>query len=328
MVATEGHVVVVGAGITGLAAAAAARDSGVAVTVVDDARASRATAAAAGMLAPFSEAVLGDAELGGQMTQALGMWDDWRQALNVPHDLFEQIPTHFVPATFGDRQDLIRWASASGVPLNDVQGILVGPMEALTDPRALVSHLRDELLATGVAFESAVVDQVTATATSVEVHGSGQLTWVADRAIVATGATSLIDNTMTVRPVRGSLIILEGPTRPEARVVRILRHGRPIYVIWRKSGEVVIGATSVETSRNVAEAGEVQLLLSDALDAFPELRELVFVEVRTGLRPTATSNTLESHINDQRTVMHLAGHYRHGILMAPLSYQTVLEFLA
>jgi len=323
------RVVVVGAGITGLSAAAAARDLGMSVTVIDDARPSRATYAAAGMLAPYSEAIVGDGELGAQMVEALSLWDSWRRGLQVPDELFEFVPTKFVPATFGDRQEIARWARDAGLELVESAQGLQGPLEALTEPRELVRHVREQLLDLGVVFVDGGVSRVTETDDSVVVARDGAESISGDLGLIATGASSVVaDDSLLIRPVRGSLVVLDGPARNEPQVARVLRHGRPLYVIWRRSGEIVIGATSVETSLNVAEAGEVQVMLSDAIETFPELRQLPFREVRTGLRPTATSNTLNSRVSAHGRYLQLAGHYRHGILMAPLSSRRVREFLA
>ena len=320
---------VIGAGITGLSAAAAARDLGLSVTVIDDARPTGATNAAAGMLAPFSEAILGDAELGSQMLEAFSMWDSWRRGVNVADDLFELVPTYFAPSTFGDRQEILRWSRDAGVPLEPHGELLRGPLEAVTNPRELLRHLQDQLAQSGVVFEHGEVAGVTEKDSSVIVTFNDDATLRGDAAIIATGASSVLaSDALAIRPVRGSLVILSGPTREHSHVTRVLRHGRSLYIIRRRSGEVVIGATSVETSVNIAEAGEVQLLLSDAIDACPELREMAFREVRTGLRPTATSNTLDCRVSPQGLFLQLAGHYRHGVLMAPLSYRTAQEFLS
>jgi len=326
---TRKRIVVVGAGITGLSAAAAAHDLGMAVTVIDDARPSRATHAAAGMLAPYSEAIVGDGELGAQMVEALSLWDSWRHGLRVPDELFELVPTQFVPATFGDRQEIMRWARDAGLELVESGQSLQGPLEALTEPRELVRHVREQLVGLGVVFVDGVVSGVNETSDSVGIALDGTESISGDLGIVATGASSVVaDDSLSIRPVRGSLVVLDGPARDKPQVARVLRHGRPLYIIWRRSGEIVIGATSVETSLNVAEAGEVQILLSDAIESFPELRQMAFREVRTGLRPTATSNTLDSRVSARGRYIQLAGHYRHGILMAPLSYRRAQEFLA
>jgi glycine oxidase len=98
-------------------------------------------------------------------------------------------------------------------------------------------------------------------------------------------------------------------------------------VVPRSDGRVVIGATSEEKGFDTSvDAGAVHRLLEAAWEVLPDVWELEFVEVVAGLRP-ATPDNVPLIGAAGGGVIHATGHYRNGILLAPLTARMVTAAL-
>src|SRR5690606_13001210 len=96
-----------------------------------------------------------------------------------------------------------------------------------------------------------------------------------------------------VRPVKGQIVRLRfDPSDPPlTRNVRALARGRPIYLVPRASGELVVGATVEEKGFDITvTAGGLHELLTAAIDVVPTVRELEQTEVIARLRPATPDN--------------------------------------
>lgn len=141
-----------------------------------------------------------------------------------------------------------------------------------------------------------------------------------------------------MRPVKGQTLRLQAdPMLAPTHVVRGLVQGRPVYVVarttasdgpWTGHSELVIGATSLERPDDRrADAGGVYALLRDARVLLPSIDEAALVEVTPRARPT-TPDHLPAVGPTDVPGLHLAtGHYRNGILMAPLTADVVVAGL-
>ena len=102
--------------------------------------------------------------------------------------------------------------------------------------------------------------------------------------------------------------------------MRGLVHGRSVYLVPRRDGSVVVGATVEERGTDTAvRAGAVHELLCDARAIVPALDELELLETATGLRPATPDNTPCIGWTELDGVLAAVGHYRNGILLAPLT---------
>ncbi len=142
-----------------------------------------------------------------------------------------------------------------------------------------------------------------------------------------------------VRPVKGQLLRLRAPARPETsappirasipeRTVRAVVRGSAVYVVPRPSGEVVVGATTEELGFDTTvTAGAVYELLRDARTLIPTITELGLAEATAGLRPGSPDN---APILGQSSVPGLViatGHYRNGVLLTPLTSALIAELV-
>jgi len=144
--------------------------------------------------------------------------------------------------------------------------------------------------------------------------------------VLAAGAWSAALADVRVHPVKGQLLHLrtrEGAAPLAGRIIRTPR----CYVVPRADGRVVIGATSEEKGFDTSvDAGAVHRLLEAAWEVLPDVWELEFVEVIAGLRPATPDNRpLIGRAEDG--LVHATGHYRNGILLAPVTAKRVTAAL-
>jgi glycine oxidase len=91
----------------------------------------------------------------------------------------------------------------------------------------------------------------------------------------------------------------------------------------------VLGATLEERGFDTTvTAGAVFELLRDAVELLPGLAELVIDELRAGLRPGTPDNAPAIGPGAISGLHWATGHYRHGILLAPITAEIVVSSLA
>ena len=210
------------------------------------------------------------------------------------------------------------------------------PGDHQVDNRRLLSTLLEACRSAGVAM----VDRA---AVSLEVCG-GAVSGVAlddgrrlraGAVVLAAGAHSsclagLPAGTLpAVRPVKGHILRLGGAEPLIDRTVRGLVHGRPCYLVPRRDGSLVVGATAEERGFDrTVQAGAVHALLDDARTLVPGIDELELVECQAGLRPGSADNGPFVGWTALRGLAVATGHYRNGVLLAPLTALAVAALLA
>ncbi len=112
------------------------------------------------------------------------------------------------------------------------------------------------------------------------------------------------------------------------RTVRGLVHGRSCYLVPRADRTVVVGATVEERGFDLAvRAGSVGDLLDDARRLIPSLEEWTLVDTTTGLRPGSPDNGPIVGPTEVAGLLMATGHYRNGILLAPITATEVVRLL-
>jgi len=199
--------------------------------------------------------------------------------------------------------------------------------DARVDPKALLRALHIAALRRGVTFQSgAFVRRVLVEGERAQgvVLADGNVLR-AQHVVVAAGSwTSLIDGlglpAGRVVPARGQIVELELPSPPLSHVV----FGPGAYLVPRDDGRVLVGSTLefVGYEREVT-AGAVRDLLTHATALLPSLE-------RAGLR--GTWSNFRPYTRDElpllgptriESLFLSTGHYRNGILLAPISAEIV-----
>ncbi|MBI2931505.1 MAG: FAD-dependent oxidoreductase [Planctomycetes bacterium] len=154
---------------------------------------------------------------------------------------------------------------------------------------------------------------------------------LAEETVVAAGAWSgellkSVGVDLAVRPVRGQMVLLEGPPY---LVKHILLKGDR-YVVPRADGPLLLGSTTEDVGfdKRVTAAG-VAGILSAALEIAPVLAELPIVQTWAGLRP-ATPDRLPylGRPPDLSGLVLATGHFRNGILLAPITAALIADLIA
>lgn len=342
---------VIGAGVVGLACAWRAARAGWRVTVLDPAPASGASWVAGGMLAPVTEAWPGEERLLDLGVESLLRWPGFAAELG-PCGLRTEGTVVAATGT-GDRAELDALAGhlaglgrdverLSGRELRrlepaigpEVRGGLSVPGDLAVDNRVLLDALRRAADRAGVRFVAAVVRSVVddgSRVTGVRVRGA---VLSVDAVLVAAGAWSGSLHPALhglVRPVKGEILRLAhrpGAFPPPRRTVRALVDGRPVYLVPRDGGGLVLGATQSETGFDTeVTVGGVRDLLRDAGRVLPGIAEYALVESAAGLRPGTPDNRPLIGALGPAGLFVATGHGRNGMLLAPLTADAVLGLL-
>ena len=348
-------ITIVGGGVIGAAVAWRAAAAGHAVTVLDPAPGRGASWAAAGMLAPVTEAHYGEEALLALNLESARLWPSFAAelaeaaqtdpgyrtcgTLTVARDLDDQAALAELFA-FQQRLGLaVERVSGSGVRALEpslsprVRGGIVARDDHQVDNRALVTALLAAAQRAGVVFDHRAVVGFDCSCDRLNsVMLSDGTTVQSDAVVLAAGAgtsglTGLPAGVLpSVRPVKGQLLHLRGPAEacPRAGVVR----GLEVYVVSRGDGRVVVGATMEEQGHDTTvTAGAVMDLLRAAWELLPGIAELELAEVTAGLRPATPDN---APVLGPTAIagLHLAtGHFRNGVLLAPVTAAAVVAGL-
>jgi glycine oxidase len=101
------------------------------------------------------------------------------------------------------------------------------------------------------------------------------------------------------------------------------------YLVARGDGRVVLGATVEEQGFDTAvTAGGVFRLLEAAWEVLPEVGELELRGARAGLRPGTPDNAPVVGPGEPEGLVWATGHWRNGVLLAPLTADVVAGLLA
>ncbi|MFN3594676.1 MAG: glycine oxidase ThiO [Thiobacillaceae bacterium] len=332
-------VLVVGAGVSGLATALRLTDAGRRVTVLDRGPVAReSTWAGAGILSlllpwDYPEAVNVLAVRGRRL------WPEWIERLQALTGLdAEYRVSGMLVADAGHTAQARAWGERYGRRVE-------APPEGL---RQGAPHLADSLWLPEVAqvrnprlarlLESAVrtlgVEILPETAVTGFDVRQGKLHAVETSAgrlacgqtVICAGAWSRdllgpLALGMNIRPVRGQILLLSGPAGLLPCIV--YRGGR--YLVPRADGHVLVGSTLEEAGFNkstTAEAG--QALLAFALETWPALRAAAVERQWAGLRPGSPGNlpVIAQHPEVENLFLN-AGHFRYGLTMAPAAAELI-----
>lgn len=130
-----------------------------------------------------------------------------------------------------------------------------------------------------------------------------------------------------VRPVKGQVVELR--TRDAEPPTRHILASERVYLVPRPDGRLIVGATVEEMGFDTAvTAGGVHELLREAYRLLPDVAEMELVDATAGLRPGTPDNLPLIGPGAIDGLVLATGHFRNGILLAPLAAQTVAELLS
>jgi glycine oxidase len=340
------HVIIVGAGVIGCACAYELASAGARVSVFDVRRVGLgASQASAGVLAPFIEGHDSGPllELG---RRSLDLYDHFVQRVTASSGLTFQYTrggTLEVALSAGEASRLQRASAtltAQGVEARWLDRAALLEKEPLVTPEAdgglfigaqgmvgvpdFMDAMASAAMRAGatLALETRVVsiDRAADGQVAVETQNGRSL---ADRVILAAGTWSgqvpvAGAASIEVKPIRGQLLHLSWQTAQPLRHVLWSAHG---YLVPWLNGRVLVGATVEDVGfEERATAEGVAGLLNAGCELVPQLWQASFTEVRVGLRPASPDGLpVIGPSSAVPGLVYAAGHYRNGVLLAPLT---------
>jgi glycine oxidase len=346
-------VIVIGAGIVGAAIAYELSASGVRVQVIDARRLGQgATRASAGVLAPYIEGHEATPlrELG---RRSLDLYDAFidRVRADTGHQIFYQRNGTVEVALTPEDADRLSAASAAfwkqGIEARWIPPLAFEDHEPLISSAALGALLVSEQGFVGAsALTSALIAgaerhgaRVKEETGAIRIHRmpagrvgvqTDEASWDADHVVLAAGSwSSNIEvegaSPAPVRPIRGQLVQLQ--TNPGA-IRHVIWNSAGYLVPW-PDGTVLVGATVEDVGFDEGTTDEaIRGLREIAVLLVPSLADAPMTEARAGLRPRGLDDL--PLIGPSATLpglIYATGHYRNGVLLAPLTAELVKQIV-
>jgi len=354
--------VIVGGGIVGLATAWRARERGLSVTLLERDEVGQGTSrVAAGMLAPVAEVEFGEdgrrlLELGlrsarmwpgfaAELERATGIDVGLRQTgtliLARDGDEARELERRLAyRESLGLRTERLRPSQARerepGIAPT-VRLAIEAPDDHSVDPRRVLEALRRACERSGVVLreharvKSLALDDAGERVTGVILPGEHE-PLPARGVVIAAGPWSAeigglpAHARVPVRPVKGQIMRLRDPAGP-GLLTRVVRYEGG-YIVPRGDGRYVLGASVEERGFDLEPtAGAVYELLRDASELVPGIDELRIEELSVGLRPGSPDNVPRIGAGALDGLIWATGHYRNGILLAPVTAEIVVQAL-
>ncbi len=345
-------IAVAGAGIIGLSLAWRLAQDGFSVTVFDSgAIGAEASWAGAGMLAPGGE-IDAPSTLAALAIESRRIYPAFVRELEEATELaidFQEcgaLELAYTPDEWSELQEKARRQAELGVESKvitaerlkafwprvngeNVAGALFYPGDAIVNPRELVAALLVACRQLGVEVaERCAVRAADISETSVVLETARSASHF-DALVIAAGAWSSsirvsgVAPLPSAEPVKGHLI---GYQQPDQTCNTIVRH-RHTYLLQRANGLLIAGASveHVGWNRTIDDAIVTSLAQRASL-VLPHLAETTLSESWIGFRPASDDLHLEAWHSKR---LYLAyGHYRNGILLSPITAQTLSRLVS
>jgi len=343
-------VIVVGGGVIGLSIAHAVATEGKSVLVLDPGEVTEASSwAAAGMLAPQSEAEKPD-PLFDLCAASLRLYREWAGLLQEQSGIDPEYEDSglICLASSEDALEKLKcrmvWQRAAGfesalltpeeifqmepnLTLPVVGGVHM-PGEHHITPRRLLEALRGACYSKIVEIKKGQrVREILRQGDRVNGVRADSGSIMAGCVVIASGVRSAeipgLVPALRIVPRKGQILSLSTP----APIFRNLIRWEHAYAVQRREGELVVGATNEDAcfDRSLTPAG-IGGLLNWVQQVSRSTANLAIKEMWTGLRP-ATPDGLPVLGEAGPGLIYATGHYRNGILLAPVTASIVAAII-
>lgn len=343
-------VLVIGGGAIGCASALALAKRGARVRLLERAHpGAEASSAAAGILGAYVEAH-DTGPLAQLCWKSLAMYAGWTAALrestgiDVGHRPSGSMRVFFdreaierdarpMKEALGDAAELLDPAGARAKEealSSGAAGALRFPLDCRIDPPALMLAVEGAVRNAGVSIanddgvESVLVED--GRATGVTLTSGARMR--AGAVVITAGAWSLLAGSGLeegwIEPIRGQMIELHLPERPFDHVL----FGPGAYLSPRDDGRVIVGSTQERAGFHKAVTVRgVRGLLDGAVALVPALEEAEIARMWAGLRPATPDGSPLLGPGGVPGLVVAAGHFRNGILLAPITGEIVASLV-
>lgn len=342
-------VLIIGGGVIGLSLAIELQLRSLKVTVLSRNFQEAATRAAAGMLAPQAEKIPPSPMLD-LCLQSREIYPDWIKKLEEitgleagywPCGILAPVYDAGEQVSRGTGENLITnqvWLNQLEIQQHQpgLSSEVVGgwwyPEDGQVDNRALARCLWMAAQQLGIqVLEGVAVTEFVRENQQIKYVKSSVGDWQAERYILATGAWSkellpISADALAVYPKKGQMLSVRSLSSTQE--LNHVLFGDETYIVPRKDGRIVIGATSenVGFTPDNTVAG-IQQLLSGATRLYPPLKNLPILEFWWGFRPATPDELPILGTSDYENLTLATGHYRNGILLAPITALLIADLL-
>ena len=344
-------VIILGAGIIGLFLGHELLKKGKKVKIFDtSAIKGKSTDASVGMLAPLIEAKPQEKKIFDLMNESKGLWEklqkntkfskivglksnsslmvalnkDDEEKLKFKKKFFETMG--FETSLLTSKETLFKEPNLN----SNVTGSLFCKKQDQVNPISLKNFLNKEILKLGgeIIIDSKIK--------KIEVKKNkvffNNKSFDFKKIIISCGIWSneIIYNSfgvkMPLRPLKGMSLIL----KTSAQTFNHNLWFRNIYIAQRENGILAIGATEQDKGlESSIRLDELYYLINSLWESIPKLEELELKEIKVGLRPSVfDGNPIIGPLDKiSQDIIFNFGHYRNGILLAPISSKIVTDYI-
>ena len=235
---------------------------------------------------------------------------NWQKKYGVKYILFKSKELHALyPGLSADIKEGVWFADEYQIDNRKLLRALYvacGHEQVLIEPTQMVK----KLLTSG--------RKVTGVLTSEGRHLAGAVvnaagSWAGDRALAPAGLK------LPVKPIRGQRLDLK-PAKPKSPRPRSVIFAEGCYLVPRRDGSVVLGATEEDAGFEKANTVEgLRTLMDKAIALFPPIRDYQVLSMESGLRPATRDGWPLLGATRYKGYFVATGHYRRGILLAPVT---------
>jgi glycine oxidase len=346
-------ILIVGGGIIGLSIGWELARAGRRVEVFErETVGSGASRTAAGMLAPDAELEFEETTLHALNKESRRRWPDYAARLEADTGVDVGLRTEGTLVVADDRDSAealkrrYRFQKEHGLEVEwlsgreardkepflapDLAGAVWSPGDHQVNNRSVVDALAKGVRKHGgTIHEETPVDAVAPDADRPAVRTEDGERVEGAAVVLAAGAWARsldgLEAPLPIRPVKGEIMVLEATAAFDlAHVVR----GPDAYVVPKDDGHVAVGATAEEQGFDPdVTAGGLYDNLEGGWEVVPGILDLPVRCTCTGFRPASRDNApLLGPASDPGVVV-ATGHYRHGILLTPVTAQEVARYL-
>ncbi|MEB3312017.1 MAG: glycine oxidase ThiO [Snowella sp.] len=333
-------IIIIGGGIIGLAIAVELRQQGAEVTVLSRDFAEAASHAAAGMLAPQAEQIP-PGPLLDLCLRSRSLYPDWVSKLEALTELDVNhlpcgilSPVFELPSLLVSHTPNAHWLNQTEIHQfqpglgSEVLGGWWYPDDGQVDNRRLVHALRQAAEILGITIQEGVtVQSWRETADRIDYLLTNKGKYRANTYVLTPGSWAKELMPLPVRPIKGQMLALRMPNQDPCRLKRVL-FGPSTYLVPRKEGRLIIGATSEEvgwTPHNTPQG--IQTLLERAIKLYPPLADWPIEDFWWGFRPGTPDEWPFLGASPWDNLMLATGHYRNGILLAPVTASLIADLI-